>query len=147
MSTPMSGQIRVSRWFDASPERVFDAWVTHDLVGKWMFADEEVVGIDLDARVGEMFSFRVRRQGEVIEHVGRYLEIERPVRLAFTWATDLGTPDPSRVSIDLVRLESGTDVTLIHQLQPDWAGQANQVEAAWTKMLDRLDNMLAELAE
>jgi uncharacterized protein YndB with AHSA1/START domain len=151
MSPEISHDVRVSRWFDASPERVFDAWLTPGLVGKWMFGpalrDEEVLRIELDAQVGGTFSFLVRRQGELIDHVGRYLEIDRPLRLVFTWGTDHDPPDSSRVSIDIVRLENGAELTLLHQLHPEWADYAGRVEAAWTKMLDTLDETLTEQVE
>ncbi|WP_335342470.1 SRPBCC domain-containing protein [Polycladomyces zharkentensis] len=61
------------------------------MIGKWMFGpahperEEEVVRISLDPRVGGSFSFVVRRQGQEMDHVGEYLEIERPRRLVFTW--------------------------------------------------------------
>jgi uncharacterized protein YndB with AHSA1/START domain len=48
--------VRVTRCFSAAPERVFDA------------------------RIGGSFSFVVRRQGEEIDHMGTYLEIDRPQR-------------------------------------------------------------------
>lgn len=146
-----SRDVRVSRWFDASPERVFDAWLAPDLIRKWMFGpalrDEEVLRVELDARVGGTFSFLVRRQGELVDHVGRYLEIDRPRRLAFTWGTDRDPPDSSRVGIDIVRLENGAELTLTHRLHADWADYADRVEAAWTKMLDALDETLSELVE
>ena len=151
MSNAISHEVRVSRWFDASPERVFDAWLTPGLIGKWMFGpalrEEEVLRIELDAQVGGTFSFLVRRQGELIDHVGRYLEIDRPLRLVFTWGTDRDPPDSSRVSVDIVRLENGAELTLLHQLHPDWADYADRVEAAWTKMLDTLDETLTEQVE
>lgn len=47
--------------------------------------DEAIVRLDLAPHVGGSFSFVVRRQGEEINHVGTYLEIERRRRLVFTW--------------------------------------------------------------
>ena len=98
--------------------------------------------ISLDARVGGSFSFVVRRQGEEIDHVGEYLEIHRPRRLVFTWGIRMGTTDSSRVTIDIAPLEKGCELTLIHELHPDWADYADRTEAAWTKMLDALATTL-----
>lgn len=39
-----------------------------------------------DASAGGRFSFLVLRGGEEIDHVGEYIALERPRRLAFTWA-------------------------------------------------------------
>lgn len=89
MSTAPRINVRVTRRYTAPPERVFDAWLDAEMIGKWMFGpalrDEEIVRLSLDARVGGSFSFVVRRQGEEIDHMGEYLEIDRPRRLVFTW--------------------------------------------------------------
>jgi uncharacterized protein YndB with AHSA1/START domain len=136
--------VRVTRRFSASPERVFDAWLNPGMIGRWMFGpalrEEEVVRISLDARLGGAFSFVVRRQGEEIDHVGEYLVIDRPLRLVFTWGIAQG--DSSRVIIDIVPLKTGCELTLTHELHPDWADYASRTEAGWTKMLDALATTL-----
>ncbi|UYZ15251.1 SRPBCC domain-containing protein [Brevibacillus sp. WF146] len=133
---------RVTRRFDASPERVFDAWLNPEMIGRWMFGpairEEEVVKIAADARVGGTFSFVVRRQGVEIDHIGEYLEIDRPRRLVFTWAVAPDPIDSSRVMVDIVPQGSGCELTLTHQLAPDWADYRSRTEDAWTKMLDSL---------
>lgn len=135
--------VRVTRRYSASPERVFDAWLDPGMLGRFMFGtvvrDEEVVRLTLDAQVGGTFSFVVRRQGEEIDHIGEYLEIDRPRRLAFTWGiAGESSPDQSRVIIDVAPLETGSEITLTHELHPDWADFADRAEAAWAKMLDAL---------
>jgi len=134
--------VRVTRRFDAAPGRVFDAWLDAEMIGRWMFGpslrDEEVVRIALDARVGGSFSFVVRRQGQEIDHIGEYREIIRPRRLVFTWGIAQDKPDMSRVIVDIVALASGCELTLTHELHPDWADYASRTEAGWTKMLAAL---------
>ena len=144
MNTKTSVDIRVTRGFSTTAERVFDAWLNPEMIGIWMFGsavrDEEVVRITTDPQVGGSFSFLVRRQGEEIDHVGEYLEIERPRRLAFTWG--IGQTERSRVIIDIVTQKTGCELTLMHELPPDWADYASRTEAAWRKMLDALANAL-----
>ncbi len=100
-------KVSVTRHFDASPERVFDAWLDPELIGKWMFGpalrEEEVLRIVADARVGGSFSFLVRRQGQEIDHVGKYREIDRPRRLVFTWGIAGESEDESLVIIEIVQ--------------------------------------------
>ena len=140
--------VRVTRHFSASPEQVFNAWLDPELIGRWMFdpkvRDEEVVRIVVDPHVGGMFSFVVRRQGEEIDHVGEYLEIDRPRRLVFTWGVRQDLPDSSRVIIDIVPLETGAELALTHELHPDWADFASRTEAGWTKILDSFGVGLSE---
>jgi len=136
--------VTVSRPLTASPEAAFEAWLSPELVGQWMFGPhlraEEVVSISLDARVGGAFSFVVRRNGEEIDHVGEYLAIERPARLGFTWGIRNG--DSSRVFLDFVPQEAGTLLTLTHELHPDWAHFASRTAEGWDKLLNALASRL-----
>src|SRR5262245_33774950 len=112
MLTP-NVKVSVTRHFDASPERVFDAWLDPEKIGKWMFGpalrEEEVLRIVADARVGGSFSFLVRRQGEEIDHVGKYREIDRPRRLVFTWGIAGQSEDESLVTIEIAAQETAAD--------------------------------------
>ena len=136
----------VAHRFNASPERVFDAWLDPKILGQWMFGpnvrEEEIVRLRVDARVGGSFSFVVRRQGAEIDHIGEYLEINRPHRLVFTWGIRQPEPDSSRVIIEIKSAESGCELSLTHELHPDWADYADRTEAAWAKMLGVLATVL-----
>jgi uncharacterized protein YndB with AHSA1/START domain len=138
-----NNNVIVHRSFNVSPERVFDAWLDSEAIGKWMFGpavhNEEVLRMRLDARVGGTFSFVVRRKGEEIEHVGEYLEISRPRRLMFTWGVS-STADRSLVKIDIVPKKAGSELTLTHELHPDWKDYAERTKEAWTKMLASLND-------
>jgi uncharacterized protein YndB with AHSA1/START domain len=136
----------VTRRFDAPSERVFDAWLTPELIGQWMFGPalrgEEVVRISVDARVGGRFSFLVRRQGTEIDHVGQYVEIDRPRRLVFSWAAGADTEDPSLVTIEIASQGAGCKLTLTHEMQPKWADYLARVREEWTKELEALATTL-----
>lgn len=146
MTTQPHISVRVSHSFSASPERVFDACLDPEMIGKWMFGpalrEEEVLRIAVDARVGGSFSFLVRRQGDEIDHVGKYREIARPRRLVFTWGIVGDSEDESLVIIEIVPQETGAELTLTHEMDPKWADYASRAEDAWTKMLDALDATL-----
>jgi uncharacterized protein YndB with AHSA1/START domain len=132
---------RVTHRFATPSERVFDAWLEPAMIGKWMFGpalrDEQVLNIALDRRVGGSFSFLVRRQGQDIDHIGEYLEIDPPRRLAFSWGTRQDAAR-SRVNIDIVAQDGGCELTLTHELDPNWADHASRIEGSWAKMLGAL---------
>ncbi|GHG85202.1 SRPBCC domain-containing protein [Comamonas sp. JC664] len=147
MSSAQSVQVRVTRQFNASPERVFDAWLTPELVGQWMAGpgvrEEEVLRLAIDARVGGKFSFFVRRAGEEIDHVGTYLEIDRPRRLVFTWHIEKEEDELSRVTVEIAPRDSGCELTLTHEMDAQWAEYASRTENGWATMLGVLDRFLA----
>ena len=66
---------------------------------KFLFATStgQMVRAEIDPRVGGAFNFTDRRDGVDAEHVGEYLEIDRPRRLVFTFHTERGSTDLSRV--------------------------------------------------
>ena len=146
MSSQPKVQVRVTRRFDAPSERVFDACLDPELIGQWMFGkaprEQEVLRIALDARVGGEFSFLVRRDGQEIEHVGRYLAIERPKRLAFTWGVAGESADESRVTIDIAADGPGCRLTLTHDIEAKWAQYAERTQTGWSRMLDVLATLL-----
>lgn len=147
-ATPV--QARVTQHFAVPAERVFDAWLTPTLIGQWMFGpalrEEEVVQITVDGRVGGRFSFVVRRQGQEIDHIGEYLELERPHRLVFTWGIRGYAEDESRVLIDIVPQGDGCELTLVHEMAPEWADFAERSRAGWANMVGVLSDQLSATA-
>jgi uncharacterized protein YndB with AHSA1/START domain len=148
MSTETGTEVHVHRHFNATPERVFDAWLTPRLLGQWMFGldvrEEKIVRLDVDPRVGGAFSMLVERDGEMIDHIGTYLEIERPRRLVFTWAIrGMSDDDASRVLIDIRPTPDGCELTLTHWLPMKWADYAERTQQGWSTMLDALQRLFA----
>ena len=134
---------RVTRHFDVAPELVFDAWLDPDLVAAWFEPGlGEMVRITLDTRVGGRFSIVQRRLGEDIDHIGEYREIVRPRRLIYTWAIAPDPIDSSTVYIAVVPLAKGCDLTLVHEMHPDWTEFVQRVQDAWTRMLDAMASAL-----
>ena len=105
--------------------------------------DEEIVRLTLDARVGGTFSFVVRRQGQEIDHIGRYETIERPRRLVFTWSIAPDKIDASRVQIDIVPDGKGCALTLRHGLAPEWADYKDRTQKGWETMVGALAKALS----
>jgi uncharacterized protein YndB with AHSA1/START domain len=140
MSTPIT--VQVSRDYAVAPERVFDAWLDPDSLARWMVGadvrDEEIVHVRVDARVGGRFSFLVRRAGQEIDHVGTYLEIDRPRRLVFTWTVPPVDGAFSRVTVEIAPRAGGATLTLTHEIDPRWADYAKRTEDGWTTILAAL---------
>ncbi len=138
MSKTSRVAVTVRRKFKASAERVFDAWLDPEKAGKFLFTEtsQYVRYAEIDPRVGGSFRFVVRREGEDIDHLGEYLEIERPHRLVFDFIVPSFWPEKSRVAIDIIPLESGCELTLTHEgLAPE---HESAVFNGWTTFLEGL---------
>ncbi|MFP3940234.1 MAG: SRPBCC domain-containing protein [Thermoanaerobaculia bacterium] len=141
MTTDTRVEFRMTRRFDASPERVFDAWLDPDKAGRFLFAtpEGEMVRVEIDPREGGRYSIVERRDGEDVEHVGEYLEIDRPRRLVFTLGVPKYSEAVDRVTVEVAPAEGGSELTLIHQVSPEWA---DDVEEGWTMILDGLGEVV-----
>jgi uncharacterized protein YndB with AHSA1/START domain len=144
MSVEQSVQVRVTHRFTASAERVFDAWLDARTVGRWLFATPtgQVVRAEIDPRVGGRYVIVDRRDGQDVEHFGEYLEIDRPRRLVFTLSVTGFEKTADRITIDIVPLESGCELTLTHEMHPEFAEWAGKTESGWTTILAKLEEIL-----
>lgn len=134
--------IRVSRRFRATPESVFHAWLDPDVAGNWLFAtaSRPMVRVDIDARVGGVFRLTEDRDGAVIAHQGKYLEIVPHRRLRFTLSTHDHPHAATRVTMEVERRKGGCALTLTHEyVRPDRARATRQ---RWTGMLYGLGETL-----
>jgi uncharacterized protein YndB with AHSA1/START domain len=139
-------KVRVTRRFTASAERVFDAWLDPAKAGKFLFTTptSQMVRADIEPKVGGKFAFVDRRDGEDVAHTGEYLEIDRPRRLAFTLLVEKYSQEVDRVTIDIVPRGTGCELTLTHEMAPDWATHKPRIEEGWNAILQGLVVTLGE---
>jgi uncharacterized protein YndB with AHSA1/START domain len=138
--------VRVTHRFDASAERVYDAFLDPARASKFMFASAtgRIVRCEIDARVGGKFTIVDHRDGEDVEHIGEYLELERPHRIVFVFAAPKYSPDSDRVTIEIAALRQGCELTLTHELRPQDAGYADGAREGWTDILDLAVELLVD---
>jgi uncharacterized protein YndB with AHSA1/START domain len=138
MTDDTHDRVQVTRRYAASAERVFDAWLDPETAGRWLFATPtgEMVRVEIDARVGGGFCFTDRREGEDVDHIGRYEVIDRPRRLVFTFTVPKFSAESTRVIIDIAAQGSGCELTLTHGgVLPDFT---ERTVSGWTMILDAL---------
>ena len=135
---PQKAIVQVTRKFSASAERVFDAWLDPNTVGKWLFATPsgKMSKVKVDARIGGSYLIVENREGTDVEHVGEYLEIDRPRRLVFTLKVPKYSEESTKVTIEIRALESGCKLTLTHEgVLPDYIASTT---SGWNMILDKL---------
>jgi uncharacterized protein YndB with AHSA1/START domain len=127
-NTTVTAEIRIA----ARPDTVFEFFVDPEKLMRW-----KGVEATLEPRPGGLYRCNVN--GRDIA-VGRYVAIERPHRIVFTWGWEgEGHPVPPGSSTVEVTLEpdgAGTLVRLEHRDLP--APAAEQHREGWLHYLDRL---------
>lgn len=122
---------------DASPERVFRALTTEEQSEWWghegMYRTHDYV---IDLRPGGKWSFKATAvDGTVTTVGGRYITIEPPRLLEYTWAPSWDNFEESRVRIEIEPRGKGSLLTLVHtgfaRREKSAAGHAD----GWTRVL------------
>jgi uncharacterized protein YndB with AHSA1/START domain len=144
---PAALPLRIERTFAASPPAVFDAWTSVEVLRRWWAADRdwETTVADVDLRVGGRLRLVMRTpEGAEYGGEGRYVELTRPTRLAFTWRWD----DPAiggHEQLVEVEFHENPDRTTTVLLINSGLSEAEREDhrEGWELSFDNLDDVLA----
>lgn len=136
----------IQRDYAATPQRVFDAWTTPELVKQFFSPGEHhVTDVTMDVRTGGSYSLTmVDEKGDVMTVRGTYREVAPPHRLVFSWRWD--EDDPKDEFDTLVSLEfrphaGGTKLTLTHEQLRSMESHDNH-KGGWGNVLDALGRVV-----
>jgi uncharacterized protein YndB with AHSA1/START domain len=124
----------VARTYDAKPERVFDAWTNPASVSAWLAGGEKAI---VDARVDGLFYIGMPWKERIYAHYGRYLRIEKPRLIEFTWVSEGTEGKESVVTIELIARGASTELRLSHIGLPSEESAASH-KGGWSDFLDQL---------
>jgi len=138
----IDGLIVASVEIERTPDRVFQALTTREIVDWWVnpgvFDTREWSG---DVRVGGRWRASGVARGASYTLEGEFLEVDPPRKLVQTWHR-LGTPGaPSTLTYLLEPIVGGTRLTVRHAgiVAPD---QRQNMSAGWCSSFDRLSEIL-----
>ncbi|GGI65353.1 SRPBCC domain-containing protein [Enterococcus alcedinis] len=134
--------VTVTHDFQLIPETIYQAWTQPEILKKWLFHDGELIQCDNHLEINGYFIFTDHRNGQDVQHIGHYLTLEKPNRLQFTWGVVDDLPASSLVTIDIQATPSGSQVTLIHQIDKQWETYVPQIKQSWAKMLQQIEDFI-----
>lgn len=140
--------VRITREFDATPEKVFRAHTDPDLVVKWLGPRRHEMRIDhYDCRTGGSYRYLHVADGEEYGFHGSFHEV-RPSELIVQTFTFEGVPDG--VALERMVLEDLGDgrtrltaTSLVDSFEGRDAFVASGMESGVHEMYQRLDELLA----
>ncbi|MEJ2658542.1 MAG: SRPBCC domain-containing protein [Desulfobacterales bacterium] len=137
--------VNINKIIHAPIEKVFDAWLNPKMLSKFMkgLPDMADADVEIDAREGGHFTFIMNLGDEKIPHTGKYLEISRPDKLVFTWASRYSVVDNSTVTLIFTRIDGNkTKVSLSHVKFIDEESRSGH-EEGWSNVLDKLNEVMS----
>jgi uncharacterized protein YndB with AHSA1/START domain len=136
-------ELTVNRTISASREKVFNAWLSPEMLAKFMRTPSsgEFSKVKNDPVKGGRFSIVMLAADKEIPHAGTYLEIDPYSRLSFTWESPYSLDD-SVVTIDLSEPAPGkTEITLKQVKFRSEEARAGH-EGGWNAILDNFEGIL-----
>jgi uncharacterized protein YndB with AHSA1/START domain len=132
-------EVTVARTIPAPIEKVFDTWMNPKSPGGPWFGAERVI---CNPQVDGLFYIAVKNEGRSWPHYGRFIEIDRPRRVEYTWVSEATKGVESVVTVTLEPKAEQTEVTLRHAGVPD-DEMGLRHQQGWTWVLSMLAEALA----
>ena len=138
MAMPSLHRVTATVMIHTTPDAAFDAWLDPRQAVRFLAANTTTVGEFVnDPREGGAFRLVMQGAGERFEHTGRYVVIDRPRRLVFTWVSAGTDHRLSLVTIHFTPVDGGVRIDLEHEGIPD-AERAKRHEGGWASILRKL---------
>lgn len=144
MQTSVDTTLTLVRKLNAPIEKVFDAWFTAEALSQWFAPQDSYTTIvhTLEARHGGHYRIEMispEKESYIVS--GKYLEVDKPHKLVFSWSWDHDKTCDSLVSVVLTSKDGYTELVLTHSgLPTETAAQLH--EEGWTGCLSRLPQAL-----
>jgi uncharacterized protein YndB with AHSA1/START domain len=138
-TTTAAPVLEIKRLLDASPQRIFDAWMKREEWEAWVGPEGVKCQVPvMEPHVGGRYKIiMTMSDGRTMPVVGTFKTIEAPTHIAFSWKLE-GGDDDSLVTISLRAVGNKTEITLRHEgLQT-----AQNVEGhgkGWNSALNKLE--------
>ena len=137
-------RLRFRRVMAAPPARLFALWTQPESIRKWFGGqDIQVEKVALDLQPGGAYSIAVRGEEGDSVVFGRFLTVEAPVRLVYTWTLEgaMGATPETTVSVEFRGHGAGTELLLEHGPFP--VPQVRSLhEQGWVNCFDALERIL-----
>lgn len=136
--------VNVNKTIHAPIEKVFDAWLNPKILSLFMMPIPGMPESDIenDAREGGKFIITMHVGGDELPHTGKYLEINRPDKLVFTWVSHCSV-DNSIVTLNFTKIDDKkTNISLSHVKFIDETTRSDH-EGGWGNILEKLNVVMS----
>jgi uncharacterized protein YndB with AHSA1/START domain len=132
-------EITVSRTIPAPAEKVFDVWLDPKSPGGPWFGAKRVI---VNPVVDGLFYMAAEYQDRIWPHYGRFVRLERPRLVEYTWMSEATKGAETVVTLNFDARGEQTEVTLRHSGVPD-DELGRKHKYGWSFVLGALADVLA----
>jgi uncharacterized protein YndB with AHSA1/START domain len=137
--------VRIERTFAASPEDVFDAWSSPEVMRRWFHCapDWETPEAEVELRVGGKVRVVMRKpDGTEVEARGEYTLIDPPHRLVMIWTFDDDPSNEQLIELSFSESEGSTTVLMVNSgISTDERRHAQ--DEGWRGCFDELERVVS----
>jgi len=136
--------VNLNKIIHAPIEKVFDAWLDPITLSQFILPMPvmEEPQVENEAIEGGCFTIIMKRGDDKIPHTGKYLEIDRPNKLVFSWNSPVSTDD-SVVTLQFTAMGvDKTNIELTHVRFIDEERRSNH-QGGWFNILNKLADVIS----
>jgi uncharacterized protein YndB with AHSA1/START domain len=126
-------EIKFERTIPAPPSEVFEAWLDPKTPGSPFHEHDKLI---VHPKVDGLWYWLFKG----ISHYGRFIEMDRPVRIRQSWMSRYTLGEESMVTVTFQKKGEDTLMTLLHSGLPN-DDMAKAHEKGWTTILGRFVDM------
>ena len=132
--------LRLTRFFKAPRQKVFEAWTNPELLKRWMGpATVNVVSAQVTPKVGGSYRIEMYNAAAGTQWIasGTFREIVQNEKLVMTWGWERPDRYETLLTVLLADKDGGTELTLIHERFAN-AEDLGGHEHGWIGSLEKL---------
>ena len=135
--------VELRRAYRTTPDAIYKAWTDPSTMGRWMAPRPYVCEkVELDVRAGGRYRIAMFNPENGNRPVvgGVYESVDPGKKLVFTWKweNNESCQEDSRVTVELIPIEGGTEVRLLHEKLPNVKERDSHVKG-WSACLEQLE--------
>lgn len=146
----MAKELTVTRSINATPAQVYAAWTQPEQFAAWFGTEAVTIPLDsvtLDVRPGGAITATMHLpDGNTINWAGEYVEVVPNRKLVFTITDTPGAPAGEPLVADFVETASGTDVTLVQNVESFDEEGIEALRGGYKAFFDDMEQVIARNA-
>ena len=139
----MNDVVRIETSFNATREKVWEAWTEPEFILQWFGSDPNGKGLKAKMNVEQGGLYEITfKDGDGTEHtcMGKYLIVEKFRQLSFTWEWENEPGIESLVNISIDSINNSTEMIFEHKNLGILS--AHNYLAGWKKTFLKLEEVL-----